>query len=282
MAQPRTPITAPTARPPRYGLIALAEDAGLSPEALAAGYVFDPELCGTDRGGIVAVECTGNTDPRTPGFDNPNIAGDPFVIWSADECSTFGFAARDWVGRAQRALRSTESYWLANEFWMGTLGLTQRSLVDASAQTLTVGGITVAKGIAEVEAALAAQLMGNPGMVHMSMRILQLAMSDDAIWRDGAVWRTASGNLVVADAGYTGIGPSGSEIGASEFIYGTGMVSVALGPVETLPSSTGDAAGQALALDRSVNTMTVYADRLATWVWDPCVHVAAQVYYAEG
>ena len=275
----RSPITAPPARPPRYSLVQIAEDAQLSPEALAAGWTFNPELCGHSRGGVVQLDCTGDNDPRNPAAHAPIVEGDPFIVWAADECSTFGFQARDWVGRAQRALRASESYHVAKTLWTGGgLGLAQRHLNDVASDGLTGGtGVDVVTALGLVEEGLAYYLRGQSGMVHVTMSFLEHAAAAYAIYRDGNVWRTASGHLVVADAGYDGSAPGGAPATTTQWIYGTSPIAIGLGPVNVLPETFQDAKDQAMALDRTVNNVTVYADRLATWVWDECAHVGAQV-----
>ena len=161
----------PPPRPPRYGLLAVApvvDDGDLRP--LSAGWNFQPEGCGIS--GIGDADCAGNTDLMDPPAQPDSVDGDPLWIWGADECSTFGFNAREWEGRARRQLQSTESYQLANELWDGTVtqaaGLGNRWLAaaDVLSDTVTNGPSAVATALACVEQGLAETLYGQQGMIH--------------------------------------------------------------------------------------------------------------------
>lgn len=280
MSNPRLPITAPPAAPPAYGLLRVAPTIdGLEPRVFGAGWTFQPEACGADRGGILELDC-GRTDPMDAEFGPGPIDGDPFVIYAWDKCSTFGFDARDWMGRAQRMLRAVESYWLATALWDGPSGfsLAQGQLAAAAADVLTVGAVGIVAAIGLVEGAMAQLYRGQPGMVHMTTQALTHAIAAYAVYRDGALWRTASGNVVVADAGYSGNGPT-VDAGASQWVYGSPVVSVALGAVEVNPATLDQARDLAAMIDHHVNTAVVYAARPATWVWDAeaCGIVAAEL-----
>lgn len=275
----RTPITPPPAQPPRYSLITVAAGAGLSSEALYHGWTFDPEVCGSSRGGIsevddVGANVTGMTHPGNPGL----VTGDPFIVWASDEVSTLGLAGRDWLGRATRMLQASESYWLAREFSTGSFGLTQRSLNDAGATVASVSAVPAAIALALVERELGQQLRGSRGMIHVTEDVLDLLVSAGVLTWDTTAWVTPMRNLVVADAGYTGAAPGETDPDAGEsWLYGTSLVSVALGEVTVTPASAGEARVVAEMVARSVNTATVFAGRLASWVWDECAHVGAPV-----
>jgi hypothetical protein len=61
-------------------------------------------------------------------------------------------------------------------------------------------------------------------------------------------------------------------------MYGTPMIRVRLGTVEVIPGDLSDARNLAIALDYPVNTIAVYAGRLAGYQWDnECTHLAAEV-----
>lgn len=282
MAQ-RTPISAPPATPPRYSLLIAAAAAGLSEDALYHGWTFDPEVCGSSRGGIAEIDCLGSvsddSEPMAhPG--NPELAiGDPFLVWASDECSTLGSAGRDWVGRATRMLNAVESYWLAREFSTGAFGLAQTALNDAGAATplgTTAAQATVA--LAALEAAYGAEMRGQRGMIHVTDDVLVILAADGSIRWDGTVWLTPNGNIVVADAGYTGWGPGDSEATAGvSWMYATTNVRVQVGEIQITPESASAGALTANAVQRQLNLATVFAGRLATWVWDGCGHIGVPV-----
>lgn len=281
----RAPVQAPPARPPRYGLLVVApplEDPDT--RSLVGGWAYQPEACGVS--GITEAACAGNVPAMDPPIDQPaTIDGDPVWIWAGDECSTFGFNARDWEGRARRQLAATSSYRLAAELWDGAIadaeGLANRWLSGAGAwsDTVTAGPSAVATALANLEAGLAVNLAGQPGMIHVTPQVLAHLVAKARLVRDGALWVSPMGHAVVADAGYSGNGPDGvAADSSSQWIYGTSMLQVRLGPVESIPENISEARNLAAAMDRQVNDVVVYAGRFAGIVWaNHCGFVAAEV-----
>lgn len=394
MAQPRDNVQAPQARPPIYGLIAAApvvEDAGLR---WVGGWRYLPEGCGTS--GRLAVECAGNTEAMvSPGRGPGVVEGEPVLVYAGDECSTFGFAARDWLARARRQLTAVESFELAAELWGGdqlnppqlatpgaptsgtadtggtlvpgtysyrisavdeygetlagaadtqvvpagtntnvvtltwtpvagadgynvygrdagtellltpaplgaaaytdtgaavpagalpaanTTGYTANRVLAgpaADSDTVTTAAADPIDALACLTQGLAETLRGQQGMVHVTPQLLTYLQGAQVITRQGNLWVTGMGHIVVADAGYTGDGPGGAAAGASQWAYATPVVQVRLGPVETAPTNMTEAAQLAQATDRDVNTMLVFAYRLAGFQWTAeCAHLAAEV-----
>lgn len=279
----RVPIPAPPATPPRYSLIRAASDAGLSTDALYHGWTFDPEVCGGERGGITPIDCIGSFEDAASHPGNPAIVtGTPFAVWATDECSTLDSARREWQGRARRMLAAVESYWLARALaGEGGLGLEQRTLNDAASTTLGGGAaVDAVSALALVEAALAVALRGQVGQVHVTADVFVILVANQAVRLDGTLWKSPGGHTVVMDAGYTGAGPGDQEadlVAGERWMYGTSNIGVSLGAVEIIPDSAAEGLPNAQWTARDVNTATLYAARLATWVWDECAHVAANV-----
>lgn len=279
----RVPIPAPPATPPRYSLIRAASDAGLSTDALYHGWTFDPEVCGGERGGITPIDCIGSFEDAAAHPGNPAIVtGTPFAVWATDECSTLDSARREWQGRVRRMLAAVESYWLARALaGEGGLGLEQRTLNDAASTTLGGGAaVDAVSALALVEAALAVALRGQVGQVHVTADVFVILVANQAVRLDGTLWKSPGGHTVVMDAGYTGAGPGDQEadlVAGERWMYGTSNIGVSLGAVEIIPDSAAEGLPNAQWTARDVNTATLYAARLATWVWDECAHVAANV-----
>lgn len=283
----RAPVEAPQARPPRYGLLAAAptvDDPDL--RVLAGGWKFQPEGCGLS--GRDAVTCAGSVSSAmdvAPGPDT--VEGEAIWIWAGDECSTFGYQARDWQGRARRQLAAVESFELAAELWDGTVttdadpDLPNRFLAMPAAEsdTVTSGPTSVASALACLEQGLASTLRGQQGMVHVTPQVLTHLAAAQLVQQTGTVWTTPMGHVVVADAGYSGDGPGGVAGDANgQWAYATPMIQVRLGPVEVIPGSLDGAQGLAAAMNRGVNDITVVAGRLAGFQWaNECAHLAAQV-----
>jgi len=279
MADP-TPINAPPAQPPRYSLVAVAVDADLPPQALLHGWTFDPELCGASRGGIVDIDCVGSTPDGMEVATNPDVvSGTTFAIFATDRCSALDINRRDWRGRAERAINAVESYWLAKQLSTGAPGTTtgMLSLNDATVDA-TSGAVPAAFALAALEGELAEAMRGQRGMIHVSPAVATLLMSESAMRRDGQLWVTATENIVVIDAGYNGAGPGDitPDVG-SQWMYGTSPIRVDLGEAQIVPGSFEAALAKAQAHDHDVNTVTMYVAKLATWVWDECALIAAEV-----
>lgn len=286
----REPITPPPATQARYSLLVAAGANGQASDAdrWGRGVTWTPEGCGA--GGIFPANCQVNpSDPRVAPDRTGRVVADPFYVWTADECDSGGFEARDWQGRARRQLEATQSYQVARELWAGAATLAELAdgntdqaspfLADASLVISTQMAAARAIGVAEAEAMRCSQ--GRRLMLHVPIAVLEAAMNDGGyIMRDtGGVLTTAMGNIVVADAGYPGTGPVGpghdhTPDNTTQWIYATPLVQVRLGAIELLPATLNDARSWAEALDRGTNDVTVWAQRLALYQLDPCCRLA--------
>lgn len=265
------------AAPPRYSLlqIALAE----SQDRWQGGIEWTPESC--TRGQGLGLECDGST-ADIEAVTSPSLhTADPFVVAASDRCSTIGFAARDYEGRARRILAAQQSRLIANEFWNGTIrdakSLDNTALVDANCDLTCGDPASVVTAFGLLEEALAQYLGGRPGMLHVSPSVFTHAKAAFLFDLVGQVWRTPMGNAVVCDAGYLlANGPGGgTDLSTSQWAYATGEVRVFIGEVLVVPGPLPEAV--AAATDRATNTLTLYAERLALIQWDDCCHCAAEI-----
>jgi hypothetical protein len=280
----RENVQAPPPRPPLYGLLAAAPTIDDPELRFPSGWAFVPEGCGNT--GKLAVDLCGNTAAMSTGGDScPDVVeGEPVWIYAEDRGSSL--QGRDWQARAQRQLTATQSFELADELWNGTVtaaatpDLPNRwlSMAAAESDTLTTAATTPTAALGCVTQGLAEYLKGQQGMIHVTPQLLTHLTADSLVIRQGNLWVTAMGHIVVADAGYSGDGPGASAAGATQWMYGTPMISVRLGPIEVIPNSLGEARQLAQALDYTVNTIAVFAGRLAGFQWhNACAHVAAEV-----
>lgn len=276
----RQAIAAVPATPPRYGLL-VAANVVVDEERWQAGIEWAPENCA--GGGAIGVDCFGSTPDMPVPDENPGIASaDPFVVWGADKCSTIGWQARDYEGRARRMLEATQSFSVAREFWDGAItladSLINTPLTDAAADTVTAaaGPVGIVEALGLLDGALGECGKGRRGMIHMTTQAFVHARAAYAVELAGQVWITPNGTVVVADAGYTGSGPNGEDPGATQWMYATSMVQVRLSPVDIIPGSLGEARAMREAMDNA-NTVRIRAQRLALVQWDQCCHLAAQV-----
>lgn len=262
------------ATPPPYGLLVAAETINdPDPRWALGGATWDAEAAlQNDQSGVLAMlTCAevGDMDPTVSAFIREQT---PFLVWAADKCSTFGFDARDYVGRATRALLARQSFEIAYELWTGAVASTLGEgtppggsawFTNADVATqVTSAAVAPTVALSCVEQYLADVLRGQRGMVHMTPGMLTQLFAAGAVYKDGKLWVTANGHVVVADAGYPGFGEGDESVTAAQWIVGTDMVQVRLGPIEVLPSEF------AAAVDRSVNTVRFYAQRPSLVQWD--------------
>lgn len=285
----RAKVAAPPAQPPRYSLLIAAAAAGLSDDALYHGFEFYPELCGAARGGIVSLTDDGNTDAMTLPGELNKIVGDSFAVYVSDRASALELLSRDWIARLERALAASESYWLARALAIGpdangndgTETIANRTLntTDSVTDEVTTSAVQATVALAAVEEALGEAQRGQRGMIHVTEDVFTILVADGSIFRDGQLWVTGMGNVVVCDAGYTGAGPGDAETpdAGTSWMFGTSMIRVQLGAISKPVPSLEAAKQRASVMKRSTNDVELYASRLATWVWDECTHIAAQV-----
>lgn len=259
-------VGAPPAVPPRSGLLVVAQPAPGS-DRWQGGIRWTPEQ--TLGGGIVDVDCHGSTEELGQ-KDNPIwTEADPFLVWAEDHCSTLGSLARDFEGRARRALEATGSFYVAGELWKGTLAQSASldnewlthdpCLLETSAQPVDVAMRLIEQGLGQM-------LGGRRGMLHMSPAVLDALAVNNAIQLNGQVWLTPMGNVIVADAGYPGDAPDDQDDSTHQWIYGTPMIQYKLDPVNIVPGSL--EGFRAEATDKATNTTKVYAERLVLLQWD--------------
>ncbi len=264
------------AQAPRYGLLVAAETIN-DDVRWQDGVEWMPEQCG--GGGATSVDCFGGTAAIDDAFTNPTLAeADPFLVYAANKCSTIGFPARDYEGRARRALAATESYQIAREFWTGDIAVADSldniPLADITADTVTTTELDPVAALGRLEGALADCGAGRRGMVHVTAQILVHLVASQAVQLAGQQYVTPLGTVVVGDAGYPGSGPNGEAAGATQWAYATSMVQIRLAPV-ALPYTYQEAVTQ--AFDLGPNTILVRAERLALVQWDDCCHFAAEI-----
>lgn len=147
----------------------------------------------------------------------------------------------------------------------------------AGAVEVTTAGVSIEKAVAALDQAIAVNLANTPGMIHMTVECLSRAVSKQVLHLDGQLWRTAMGNVVVADGGYTGA--RDGETTGTVWAVATGPVEIAVGPIQgpsqlQTPADWNDGG----VFDPSVNTVIVWAQRDALVMHEPhLLHAAAQI-----
>lgn len=259
---------------PTFGLEAAAKPI-TSAERWEDGVKWQPEQCA--GGGRATIDC--GSGPASEAASTPaEASAEPFVVFAGETCSSFGYLARDWNGRARRQLIATRSAQMAEELWTGSLNLAGLALVDATSDILTTAPTTARAALGLLEAGLAHYLQGRQGMIHVTPQLLVELVAETVAKPAGNVYTSPMGHLIVADAGYPGTGPTDAAVDfASQWAYGTAIVGLYLGPVVFNPGTLDASRVLAQAMDRATNDITVVAEQTVLLAVDSCAHVAAQV-----
>lgn len=222
-------------------------------------------------------------DPCSPGMFNqvqatPSVVhAKSFEVTAGDTCSTLGWAAHDFVGRATRALLAVESRQIAAEFWTGKLavqaGWPNTYLASTGSDTVTNGPSSAATVLDCLEQALAECGNGQRGAIHCTPQLGSLWSGFGNTLRNvNGLILTYRGTIIIPDAGYDGSGPGGTPAtDGSQWTYATLLPTVRRGEVIVNPSTFEE------AIDRRLNTLTWYAHRMANVSVPGCCVLAAQV-----
>jgi hypothetical protein len=230
------------------------------------------ETYGTDdstNGGIVLCEPQGYRVRDYLG--SLNVSFDPArVLRQAEGVGSMAAAAELWNGTAtklnpyaspvgERILNPSPS---SNEY-------VNPYLAGSTATTLT--GVTdpmEALGVLEEKARQ--QLGGMQCFLHVPVRIAtQLGAQ---IRRVGNLLMTQTDAVIVADPGYPGTGPDGTDPAApGVWCYATGPVQLRYGSIVTTVQPV------SATFNRRTNIREVWADRVFAATFDPCCHFAIQV-----
>lgn len=255
-----------------------------------SGIEFSPEACGVSGVSFMEDRCLGTwpDDFDPPAYSTRLETIMPFFIWAADEASAFCYRGRDWQGRIRRQLLATASYQVAHELWTGAQAIddgeaNHRSLISA-AQTVTDGPTNEVDAFAQLDAGLRKLGKGARGMIHVTDQLLTKLEARQAIRFSGNTWLSATGNVVIADAGYTGDGPTtpaddpDPEVlrpaGDTQWAYATSWMSILLSDPVFWPV---DQEGILRGIDRRLNDVRAWVGQSAAVVWNPCVLLAAEV-----
>lgn len=247
----------PEIRPPRISLLTSAEL--ITPESARwqNGFFLINEGCEDSE--VFLICPPADADPKNYTATGENEEYQPWVLYSTDKCSTFP-AGRDFYGRAQRKLLAAEAAVLENQLWDGTVQTGNPFLAD-SPTTIALTATSAQDAFAVLEQELG-ELSAAQGMIHVRPQVLHTLLDHKVVRREGNLYYSPMDNIVVPGRGYSGKGPGGEIVGATEWMYAhPSIVQVRRGPVIRLGED--DLASQ---VDRSVNDRLVIVER--------AVHVA--------
>jgi hypothetical protein len=256
-------ISLPQIGAPRYSLIGVAGVVTETLDRWISGAQWRPEPLRTEGSGDLGTWKVDAANTAMSGASiSPAATGAAFGVWAGEVSSSFDGRWDELLSRVSRKLVAYESREVASQLWSDALGVNPSLKLTGSGAALAgaSGGQTIARSIGIADNAIA-DTWGR-GMVHMRPETLAGAVSATVLTKEGNVWMTPLGNIVVADAGYSGLSPAGSGSVGDDFICATPSVEVHRSNVTTLPTELRD------GLNRSTNEITLYAMRYVMTVWD--------------
>ncbi|SHL53039.1 hypothetical protein SAMN05443637_13512 [Pseudonocardia thermophila] len=272
------PVPGVPAAPPAFGLVASAErpDPAQLPN-WELGLVWVPERCATEYRLAPACVAADPADYRPP-RPAEAVYYRPVDLQLAEECSTLSGPVDE--ARLRRIAEAQTPFAVARELWSGAgtqadpfdspAGSSQTNPYLASAAATEVSGSPAASvrlGIGLLEQAAMEAAAGQQVFLHVP--VMMLPQLGEYVYRVGQVLYTLAGNVVIADGGYEGTGPSGEPVGATAWAYATSPVSVLMSPLEITSGPE--------SIDHATNTRTAWASRVVAALFDPCVHLAIEI-----
>lgn len=265
------PVDLDLGAPAPGGLLASAR---VLPVGWQSGISFTDTACLLP---VVMGECPSGVNLK-PGQGAEAATFRPVSVIQAVTCTALG--GFDTAGVAEAALPQTADFALAFELLTGTASGRDYNpnaqdpggnpaLVN-TALSLGAGFSTLTAAVACIEQELGAATGGRGGVLFAGADMATWLLDERVIWRDGARWRTASGNTVVISAGFDGRAPvadgpgTAPADGAVLYLYATAGVWAGLGESTTYSD-----------VDRQVNTATSRAEQIALVAFTPCAVFAA-------
>jgi hypothetical protein len=267
---PRTRVEAPPATSPRYGLLASIPVTKNVDPRWTTGISYKPEGCQEGQTFDICDPDTRN-DPTSPDV----VEWDPYAISVADVCSTFSGVDEN-NARVLRLLNADTERQLGAELWDGAVaqsGSLENNwlAVGSNSHGWTFTDLTGAspagylESVSCLEQYLAENNSGQQGVIHATAQVVTAWESFRLVRKVGNEVLTFQDNLVIASPGYSGSGPDGMGIWA----YATDMPRIFLDAVQTFPAMD--------SIDRSDNTVTVVAQRIALVEWQKCRHAGIEI-----
>lgn len=253
----------PRISPPRQSLVAIAGTVTETSERFISGLTWAPEPLRTEGNGDLGTWKVDASNTAVSGASISQAAtGDAFGVWAAESLTSIGLDWEDAKDRVTRKLLAFESRAIESQLWSDGLGVNPSLKLIGSGATLagSSSGQTIVRSIGIADTQIASTW--GRGYVHMRPETFAGAVANQVVTRDGNLWTTPLGNVVIPGAGYSGLSPAGSGSVGDDFICVTPVVEVHRSPVIITPDRVGE------ATDRSTNTVVLYAMRLVTTIWD--------------
>lgn len=271
ITSPGVEVDGPACVPARFSLYSVAEVDDREDGHWQAGNYHRQLPCGDIQ--TVSTDCVPgdvikDTTDAFPSFPE----SDAFALVAPYDCSTGGSLplSEAWDLATERLTRS-EIRSVERAFWTGldSQGVTVRTSLgqnpDAVDLTPVAGAVSITDGVALLES-WAGENMACAPIIHAARGLGTYFAERNLVHADfkdaaGVLRMTGTGSRVAIGGGYLVSGPMGDAPAAGEgWIYVTGSVKVTRGPVFHTPTRD----DQAGAVDRLINDVTVYAERMVS------------------
>ena len=280
---PRAAVQAPIRAASRIGLVTAARNAGTLLDL--SGQAARPFVGGVEFDQDGGPDSLGTVDPfadhvkpiiESTGTDQ----WDPFLIWTGEQCSTFGGSVDEVRQTAEARLLRQTSHMVEGVVWTNLVdgvayntGSAHPNIGLANAAATQPNGVTAAglvTAFSDMILALADTLGSERGMIHVDARLLPFLGFYGLVMRDGNQLVTSlADHIVAAGTGYIGSAPATPQTpltGEESWIYGTGLMELVLGPVDAYVST-----------DSASNTVEARAERPVLVSWDTQTHIGIPV-----
>lgn len=217
----------------------------------------------------------------------PTRGAQTFTVFAELECNPIGYWP-DADARITDLLTRGEARAVEETFWSGainapTTGITYPHLasdevvydstgvvlLQTAAQVVTGWAVDILQGVGLLEGALA-RCFGGVGVIHAPPEALSAMAEAHLISPRGGTMYTAAGIPVAFGSGYLTTGPDGTPASpGNAWLYATGPIMLRRSEIRVTATPT-------QSLNRSVNTLTMIAERDYNIAWD-CCHFAIQV-----
>lgn len=218
----------------RYGLLSAAVGPlDMDTHARSGGYRYVPVTCGVAH--TYAVDCSGGLVFHREKEADPNnelVDTGAFTVYASIECASVGYTEAEFRAQVERRLANGEQGAVEYALWTGlgadggSLGIP--NLVDDAVDVTAGNDEDLASVIGALEDyAYRVQGYGNIAYIHAPVRVAEYFAADHQLVKDGNVWKTVFGSIVVFGGGYPGTGPGGAAPPTGgAYIYITGQTTV--------------------------------------------------------
>lgn len=268
-----TPVMAPMAGPPRFGIMASIPMHNDYPR-WSTGIKYMPEGCNNGQ----SFDICDPYDKEDRGMPE-EVDWKPFAITVTETCSAFGMSFEERQERVRRLIQSDTERQLGAELWDGAIAQqtpdspntwlaksTEPEFVDLTG----VSPAGYVRAIACLEQFLAENNGGQQGVIHATAQLVTVWESFRLLRREGNKILTFKDTLVIPSPGYSGNDPEGTTGSDNIWAYATDMPRWVVGDVQG-PFDIEE------SMDRAENTIDVTASRLALIEWERCRHAGIQV-----